>query len=330
MGQPGLRLVTVILISCGLRVADALALPRDCFVSDADGAPYLRYYNHKMSREALVPIDNELGGSSASSSGRWPERRSCSRGRPRTPAAAPVSSATSERALPVAGRLRRPRRAGQPVHLTPHQSKHTFGTRPINRDVPQEEVRRLIDHYSDEMTGHYARLDDTTIRQQWEPARRSTSTGGTVVLDPDGPMAEAAWIKQRLARPTLALPNGYCSLPLQKSCQHANACLTCPIFVTTDEFLPEAPRSSGTGAQIIAEAEARGRTRLVEMNRQVLTNLNQIIARPAPRRRRAGPRCGLTTPATSSRRHAAAPEERLPANGGCAAAHGWHRRPRQL
>jgi hypothetical protein len=29
-------------------------------VTDAEGAPYLRYFNHKMNREALVPIDEEL------------------------------------------------------------------------------------------------------------------------------------------------------------------------------------------------------------------------------------------------------------------------------
>src|SRR5690606_3221724 len=54
------RLVTLILIRCGLRVTDALRLPVDCVVTDADGAAYLRYYNHKMKREALVPIDEQL------------------------------------------------------------------------------------------------------------------------------------------------------------------------------------------------------------------------------------------------------------------------------
>lgn len=33
----------MILIRAGLRVTDALSLPRDCLVTDADGAPYLRY-----------------------------------------------------------------------------------------------------------------------------------------------------------------------------------------------------------------------------------------------------------------------------------------------
>jgi integrase len=58
--NPAFRLATIILIRCGLRVNDALSLARDCVVSDTSGAPYLRYVNHKMKREALVPIDEEV------------------------------------------------------------------------------------------------------------------------------------------------------------------------------------------------------------------------------------------------------------------------------
>ena len=58
--NPAYRLVTLILIRCGLRVSDALKLPFDCAVTDDSGAPYLRYRNHKMKREALVPVDDEL------------------------------------------------------------------------------------------------------------------------------------------------------------------------------------------------------------------------------------------------------------------------------
>src|SRR5207244_12196116 len=45
---------------------------------------------------------------------------------------------------------------GQPVHLTPHQWRHTLGTRLINRDVPQHVVQKILDHDSAEMTAHYA------------------------------------------------------------------------------------------------------------------------------------------------------------------------------
>lgn len=101
--------------------------------------------------------------------------------------------------------------------------------------------------------------------------------GETVTLDPAGPLAEAAWAKQRVGRATQALPNGYCGLPVVKTCPHANACLTCPMFITTPEFLPQHHQHRDQVLQIITAAEARGQQRLAEMNRQVLTNLEKII-----------------------------------------------------
>jgi hypothetical protein len=96
----------------------------------------------------------------------------------------------------------------------------------FNRDVPQEVVRVLLDHSSGEMTAHYARLHDTTVRRHWENARKVNTKGETITIDPNGPLAEANWAKQRLGRVTQALPNGYCGLPVQKTCPHANALLT--------------------------------------------------------------------------------------------------------
>jgi myo-inositol catabolism protein IolC len=163
------------------------------------------------------------------------------------------------------------------VHLTPHQWRHTLGTRLINRDVPQEVVRRILDHDSPEMTAHYARLHDTTVRRAWEAARKIDINGHAVIVDPEDPLAEAAWAKQRLGRATQALPNGFCGLPVQQTCPHANACLTCPMFLTTAEFLPQHHAQRQQVLQIMTAAEAQGHQRLLEMNQQVLTNLDQII-----------------------------------------------------
>lgn len=127
------------------------------------------------------------------------------------------------------------------------------------------------------MTAHYARLHDTTVRRHWEKARKVNIKGESVTVDPDGPLAEATWAKQRLGRVTQALPNGYCGLPVQKTCPHANACLTCPMFVTTPEFLPQHREQRQQLLQIVSAAEARGQARVVEMNRQVLGNLQKII-----------------------------------------------------
>jgi ferredoxin len=84
-------------------------------------------------------------------------------------------------------------------------------------------------------------------------------------------------MKQSLARAKMALPNGYCGLPLQRSCPHANACLTCPLFITTAEFLPEHHQQLVATRELITKADAAGQTRLAEMNRAVETNLLTII-----------------------------------------------------
>jgi site-specific recombinase XerD len=283
-GNRAYRLITVILMRCGLRITDTVRLAADCTVHDRDGAPYLRYYNHKMKREALVPIDEELerdiGRQRSRDQDRWPGG---------TPVLFPRATANLAGGKPLAAGTYRwaldrwlercdvRDEHGQPVHLTPHQWRHTLGTRLINRDVPQEVVRRILDHDSHEMTAHYARLHDTTIRRHWEQARKVNTSGETVTLDPGGPLAEAAWAKQRVGRATQALPNGYCGLPVQRTCPHANACLTCPTFITTAEFLPQHRTQRQQTLQIITAAGTRGQTRLAEMNQQVADNLEKII-----------------------------------------------------
>ena len=127
------------------------------------------------------------------------------------------------------------------------------------------------------MTAHYARLHDTTVRRHWEKARAVNVHGEQVILDPSGPLADAVWAKQRIAHATQALPNGYCGLPVVTTCPHANACLTCPMFLTTGEFLPQHHQHRQHVLQLISAAQACGRQRLVEMNQQVLVNLDRII-----------------------------------------------------
>jgi integrase len=181
------RLVTLILIPCGLRITDALRLPRDCTATDLGGAPYLRDVNHKMKRQALVPTDEEIHALIVERQDRvgygpvlFPRPTKNLDGR------TPTSSSTYRIALdrwPQRCEVRDAHR--RPVRFTPHQWRHTLDTRLINRDVPQEVVRRILDHDSAEMTAHYARLHDTTVRRRWEAARKVDITGQTVVvLDP--------------------------------------------------------------------------------------------------------------------------------------------------
>jgi hypothetical protein len=166
---------------------------------------------------------------------------------------------------------------GRPVHLTPHQWRHTFACRLINRDVPQEVVRVLLDHDSHRMTSHYAKITDQTVRRHWEQATKVNVKGQRVTLEPGGLLDQAQWAKTRYGMATQTLSNGYCGLPVQKSCPHANACLTCPVFLSGPEFLPELREQRHRTLTLIEVSTGKGQTRVAEMNQRVLTNLDRMI-----------------------------------------------------
>jgi hypothetical protein len=54
--------------------------------------------------------------------------------------------------------------------------------------------------------------------------------------------------------------------------------VTADTVITTAEFLPQYHQQRRQVIQIISAAEAHGQQRLAEMSRQVLGNLDQIIA----------------------------------------------------
>jgi len=151
--SPAGRLITLILTRCGLRISSALALGFDCLLRDGQGAPYLRYFNTKMRREAAVPIDEELEAAIGDQQrwvlSQWPDGTTClfPRERANVSGNLPLADGTYRRML---GRWLATCEVrdehGRPVHLTPHQWRHTFACRLINRDVPQEVVRVLLDH----------------------------------------------------------------------------------------------------------------------------------------------------------------------------------------
>jgi len=144
--------------------------------------------------------------------------------------------------------------------------------------VPMDTVRRLLDHDSSEMTARYATIKDQTLRREWERYQQRINVRGEVIaLDPAGPMSDAAWAKENLARAKQTLPNGFCGLPLQQTCPHPNACLTCDHFLTTPEFLPLHRDQLQRTQELLAAARREGRQRLVAMNEPVEVNLLRII-----------------------------------------------------
>ena len=105
----------------------------------------------------------------------------------------------------------------------------------------------------------------------------STSTVNGSCSNPTRPAQTPNGSNTTCPRIQASLPNGYCGRPPQQQCPHPNACLTCPDFQTTPEFLDIHRRQAHSNKRLIARAEADGQFRLADNFRRVQDSLERII-----------------------------------------------------
>jgi integrase len=282
--RPSHRDLLVLLVETGLRSGDGCSLPFNPIVTDSAGWPCLRFHSRKMRAEQLLPLSPR-----AAEAIRAQQKRLIG---PGVAAPAWLFPAPSDPLLPLAynnfrsafvawqQRIALHDEAGQPVQVTLHQLRHTLGTRLINADVPQHVIQRLLGHASPGMTAVYAHMHDSTIRAEFERycQTRVDVQGQLLGFDPEAVTADAEWVKHQLSRAADILPNGFCGRPPQQDCPHPNACLTCPDFQTTTEFLPVHRQQAQLTREQLKAAEHAGRERAATNHRKVLVNLDKIIA----------------------------------------------------
>jgi len=288
-----------ILRHTGMRTRSLVHLPFDC-VRVVDGAAYLRFFNTKRrggASEHTIPISQELADVVAQQQ-HWV--------RTRWPSDEPTFLFPARNANPTGHRpantnsfgivLSRWVRAcgieasdGQDLQFWPHRLRHSLGTQMINNGVPQRAVQDYYGHASPEMTAHYAKLLDQTLRREIEAFReRVNRRGERIDVLPAGIAADAVLLKERIARAKQTLPNGYCGIPIQSRCPHPNACLSCDAFLTDESFRPVLVEQRDRANEHADSAAAAGLARIVEINLAdvaaldaVLTGLDDVAASPA-------------------------------------------------
>lgn len=284
--EPTIRHLVIVIMESGLRAGDACALGFNPVVEDSVGWPCLRYWNNKGRIQQVVPLSERaaraIKDQQAHVGATWPEGSEW---------LFPDPLHYEDGPLPISyhvlGRRLRSWQAriglhhedGLPVLVSAHQFRHTLGTRLINAGVPQHIVQRILGHASPGMTDVYAQLHDSTIRAAFDryQSQRVDIAGTLLSFDPGSPAADAEWLKHNLARVEASLPNGYCGRPPQHECPHPNACLTCPQFQTTVEFLPVHRQHAKANARLISLAERHGQARLAENHRRIQETLERII-----------------------------------------------------
>ena len=281
------RAIVLVLAFTGFRVSSVVTLMRNCLELGSDGHPYLRYFNVKGSREAMLPIPSLLAEQLRRQEGHladrypgteWlfpsPVHRGAKRG------AFHINPSTVANVIERYVRKAEIRTADGKLALDvhPHLFRHHVGTSMVNDNIPLTVIQDVLDHGSIEMTAPYARMRDETVKQavkRWH--ERVNIRGERIALPVDGPLEQAAWMKERIARAKQALPNGYCGLPLVQSCPHPNACLGCESFLTDGSFRAVHEQHQAETRRLLEKARGQGNLRLIEVLERDEQSLTRIL-----------------------------------------------------
>jgi site-specific recombinase XerD len=319
------RTIVLLLAFTGLRISSIVTLARDALEIGSDGHPYLRYLNVKLRREAVIPIGPVLHEQLR----RHEQFLTDTLGLDGTrlllpsPPAGRRGDSRGEHHVSITGVRHMLKRYVQIAEirdshgrraswLHPHRFRHHLGTSLVNDGVPLPVIQRVLDHGSIRMTARYAHLDDETVKREMDSFHdRVNVRGERIALPVDGPLGEAAWMKERIARAKQALPNGYCGLPLVQSCPHPNACLSCANFLTDSSFRHIHQRQLGDTQALRDRARQNENARLVELLEQDERSLRRILdGLDAIDAEESASVTGIDVIELASRRDAKRPDER--------------------
>jgi len=121
-------------------------------------------------------------------------------------------------------------------NITYHQFRHNLGTELLNGDMSMSEVKQYLGHDSSHSTRLYAKIRKDRLASEY----KKLGFIGKIIED-TSKITDKDGIKINEEQRLMAqLPDGVCARPIKETvidCKKPNACLFCPKFITTPEFL---------------------------------------------------------------------------------------------
>lgn len=287
-----------VLREVGLRIGELISLKKQCLSQDRENGWYMTSFNFKFKKDHTIPVSStvvEIIKLQLQETNRLEKETRMSNREQylfvhywgdelRTYTTRYFNQALKKlgKAIDLKDEL------GIPQKISSHQFRHTVGTNLINAGLSQIFVQKFLGHKSAEMTARYAEIHDSTLKDAITKIRGKLVdikgnlydaaqflSDAQIIEDWDIPI-EAKWLQRHLS--AQSLPNGICALPVQQTCPHANACLTCPSFRTDITFISVHKEQLSRCRVIIQEGERRNMVRQVELNKRIASNIGTIIS----------------------------------------------------
>ena len=237
-----------VLRATGMRVSELLDLELGCVVDFDTRGSWLKVPIGKLGTERMVPLEPET----VALFDDWITRRG-----PHRPLPHPRDGHIADFVFCERGRRLGPHRlraglkravadagltdgTGEPLRVTLHQMRHTFGTSLVNAGMSLPALMALLGHVTPEMTLRYAKVASPTIRDAYDAAMAKVRGRRRLyVISPGATNAVPAtvdWLHDEMLKTRLA--HGFCSRdPIAGPCAYANICEQC------DNFMPDPDRA---------------------------------------------------------------------------------------
>jgi site-specific recombinase XerD len=287
--DPFARIGLILLRGTGIRLGELLDLELDCVWDSSSHGSWLKVPLGKLGTERTVPLD----ATTLSALDEWMALRGPQRALPHPRLSRLADFLFVERGRRLSAyRLRHGLddaataaglrgHDGQPLHVRPHQLRHTYATSLVNAGMSLQALMALLGHVTTEMTLRYASLAAPTIRIAYEEAMSKTRNRLALTIAPVGkPIVSnrIEWLREEMIKTRVA--HGYCSRQLAaEACPYANICEQCDNFVTTTEFIPALQAQLADISALHDDAAERGWDTEVARHARVITSIQNHLNR---------------------------------------------------
>lgn len=272
-----LMLIYLILYCTGVRISEALTVQRDSLSKSSRGF-LLKTTSMKMKKEQFNPItmelflllDDYIKRTCCDSKSKYIFKSNVISDKPLKYDV--FRNRINEQFKNMCIKLKN----GEDYKIDIHGYRHRLATEMHEHRIPAFIIQKTLHHESIEMTMAYIDILEEDIKKSYQ---NFYNKNGEKLL----PNAESERIILNYldkALNTQALPNGICTLPVKlKNCEHANACLTCPYFVTNEKHLDTLKCQLVETENILAVAYRNEWIMQIATNEEVKKNLTTIISR---------------------------------------------------
>lgn len=237
-------LVTVIRHT-GIRLTEALNLNKDCIRRDLMKKYLLEVVSSKNESERFIPVAKEVSVAISLLTQVTEKLREDFNSdkifywyHPNKKKHVPLTQYTARQGLKkkFISKFRITEENGKLASFTYHQFRHQIGTDLLNKGLTIFEVMQYLGHDSLHSTRLYARVRNDRIKQEY----KKVGFIGIIEKKTSDIKNEQGEKLDEDKRLMAQLPDGICAKPINKkviNCKKPNACLFCPKFITTPEFI---------------------------------------------------------------------------------------------